>query len=205
MINILIKFFMLCIVNLGIVLKSENVEFILSSSDTLKGFEFLKIEENNLILESSTINYILDIKDLNSIDKLSYRLIKPSKNKIIYNTTVGFFLGYITGNLMGNVLIWWIKNKKLGSLNLFESNPNDLDEGERYIRSTTIKFMTSLGFYAGYNLNNEKLILRKKYELVNMTMDQKKSMINKIFSFIEKENFFFIKYYNKLKYRKNDK
>ena len=196
---------MLCIVNLGIVLKSENVEFILSSSDTLKGFEFLKIEENNLILESSTINYILDIKDLNSIDKLSYRLIKPSKNKIIYNTTAGFFLGYITGNLMGNVLIWWIKNKKLGSLNLFESNPNDLDEGERYIRSTTIKFMTSLGFYAGYNLNNEKLILRKKYELVNMTMDQKKSMINKIFSFIEKENFFFIKYYNKLKYRKNDK
>ena len=119
MINILIKFFVLCIVNLGIVLKSENVEFILSSSDTLKGFEFLKIEENNLILESSTINYILDIKDLNSIDKLSYRLIKPSKNKIIYNTTVGFFLGYITGNIMGNVLIWWIKNKKLGSLNLF--------------------------------------------------------------------------------------
>ena len=205
MINILIKFFMLCIVNLGIVLKSENVEFILSSSDTLKGFEFLKIEENNLILESSTINYILDIKDLNSIDKLSYRLIKPSKNKIIYNTTVGFFLGYITGNLMGNVLIWWIKNKKLGSLNLFESNPNDLDEGERYIRSTTIKFMTSLGFYAGYNLNNEKLILRKKYELVNMTMDQKKSMINKMFSFTEKENFFFLKFYNKLKYRKNDK
>lgn len=205
MINILIKFFMLCIVNLGIVLKSENVEFILSSSDTLKGFEFLKIEENNLILESSTINYILDIKDLNSIDKLSYRLIKPSKNKIIYNTTAGFFLGYITGNLMGNVLIWWIKNKKLGSLNLFESNPNDLDEGERYIRSTTIKFMTSLGFYAGYNLNNEKLILRKKYELVNMTMDQKKSMINKMFSFTEKENFFFLKFYNKLKYRKNDK
>ena len=205
MINILIKFFVLCIVNLGIVLKSENVEFILSSSDTLKGFEFLKIEENNLILESSTINYILDIKDLNSIDKLSYRLIKPSKNKIIYNTTAGFFLGYITGNLMGNVLIWWIKNKKLGSLNLFESNPNDLDEGERYIRSTAIKFMTSLGFYAGYNLNNEKLILRKKYELVNMTMDQKKSMINKMFSFTEKENFLFLKFYNKLKYRKNDK
>ena len=205
MINILIKFFVLCIVNLGIVLKSENVEFILSSADTLKGFEFLKIEENNLILESSNINYILDIKDLNSIDKLSYRLIKPSKNKIIYNTTVGFFLGYITGNLMGNVLIWWIKNKKLGSLNLFESNPNDLDEGERYIRSTAIKFMTSLGFYAGYNLNNEKLILRKKYELVNMTMDQKKSMINKMFSFTEKENFLFLKFYNKLKYRKNDK
>ncbi len=205
MINILIKFFVLCIVNLGIVLKSENVEFILSSSDTLKGFEFLKIEENNLILESSNINYILDINDLNSIDKLSYRLIKPSKNKIIYNTTVGFFLGYITGNLMGNVLIWWIKNKKLGSLNLFESNPNDLDEGERYIRSTAIKFMTSLGFYAGYNLNNEKLILRKKYELVNMTMDQKKSMINKMFSFTEKENFLFLKFYNKLKYRKNDK
>lgn len=205
MINILIKFFVLSIVNLGIVLKSENVEFILSSSDTLKGFEFLKIEENNLILESSNINYILDIKDLNSIDKLSYRLIKPSKNKIIYNTTVGFFMGYITGNLMGNVLIWWIKNKKLGSLNLFESNPNDLDEGERYIRSTAIKFMTSLGFYAGYNLNNEKLILRKKYELVNMTMDQKKSMINKMFSFTEKENFLFLKFYNKLKYRKNDK
>ena len=205
MINILIKFFVLSIVNLGIVLKSENVEFILSSSDTLKGFEFLKIEENNLILESSNINYILDIKDLNSIDKLSYRLIKPSKNKIIYNTTVGFFMGYITGNLMGNVLIWWIKNKKLGSLNLFESNPNDLDEGERYIRSTAIKFMTSLGCYAGYNLNNEKLILRKKYELVNMTMDQKKSMINKMFSFTEKENFFFLKFYNKLKYRKNDK
>ena len=205
MINILIKFFVLSIVNLGIVLKSENVEFILSSSDTLKGFEFLKIEENNLILESSNINYILDIKDLNSIDKLSYRLIKPSKNKIIYNTTVGFFLGYITGNLMGNVLIWWIKNKKLGSLNLFESNPNDLDEGERYIRSTAIKFMTSLGFYAGYNLNNEKLILRKKYELVNMTMDQKKNMINKMFSFTEKENFLFLKFYNKLKYRKNDK
>ena len=205
MINILIKFFVLSIVNLGIVLKSENVEFILSSSDTLKGFEFLKIEENNLILESSNINYILDIKDLNSIDKLSYRLIKPSKNKIIYNTTVGFFMGYITGNLMGNVLIWWIKNKKLGSLNLFESNPNDLDEGERYIRSTAIKFMTSLGFYAGYNLNNEKLIFRKKYELVNMTMDQKKSMINKMFSFTEKENFFFLKFYNKLKYRKNDK
>ena len=205
MINILIKFFVLCIVNLGIVLKSENVEFILSSSDTLKGFEFLKIEENNLILESSNINYILDINDLNSIDKLSYRLIKPSKNKIIYNTTAGFFLGYITGNLMGNVLIWWIKNKKLGSLNLFESNPNDLDEGERYIRSTAIKFMTSLGFYAGYNLNNEKLILRKKYELVNMTMDQKKSMINKMFSFTEKENFLFLKFYNKLKYRKNDK
>ena len=205
MINILIKSFLLCIINLGTVLKSENVEFILSSSDTLKGFEFLKIEENNLILESSNINYVLDIKDLNSIDKLSYRLIKPSKNKIIYNTTVGFFLGYITGNLMGNVLIWWIKNKKLGSLNLFESNPNDLDEGERYIRSTTIKFMTSLGFYAGYNLNNEKLILRKKYELVNMTMDQKKSMINKMFSFTEKENFFFLKFYNKLKYRKNDK
>ena len=205
MINILIKFFVLCIVNLGIVLKSENVEFILSSSDTLKGFEFLKIEENNLILESSNINYILDINDLNSIDKLSYRLIKPSKNKIIYNTTVGFFLGYITGNLMGNVLIWWIKNKKLGSLNLFESNPNDLDEGERYIRSTAIKFMTSLGFYAGYNLNNEKLILKKKYELVNMTMDQKKSMINKMFSFTEKENFLFLKFYNKLKYRKNDK
>ncbi len=205
MINILIKFFVLCIVNLGIVLKSENVEFILSSSDTLKGFEFLKIEENNLILESSNINYILDINDLNSIDKLSYRLIKPSKNKIIYNTTVGFFLGYITGNLMGNVLIWWIKNKKLGSLNLFESNPNDLDEGERYIRSTAIKFMTSLGFYAGYNLNNEKLILRKKYELVNMTMDQRKSMINKMFSFTEKENFLFLKFYNKLKYRKNDK
>ena len=205
MINILIKFFVLSIVNLGIVLKSENVEFILSSSDTLKGFEFLKIEENNLILESSNINYILDIKDLNSIDKLSYRLIKPSKNKIIYNTTVGFFMGYITGNLMGNVLIWWIKNKKLGSLNLFESNPNDLDEGERYIRSTAIKFMTSLGFYAGYNLNNEKLILRKKYELVNMTMDQKKNMINKMFSFTEKENFLFLKFYNKLKYRKNDK
>ena len=85
MINILIKFFVLSIVNIGIVLKSENVEFILSSSDTLKGFEFLKIEENNLIHESSNINYILDIKDLNSIDKLSYRLIKPSKNKIIYN------------------------------------------------------------------------------------------------------------------------
>ncbi len=205
MINVLIKLFMLCIINLGIVLKSENVEFILTSADTIKGFEFLKIEKNNIVLESFNSNYILNIKDLSSVHKLSYKIIKPAKKKIIHNTTVGLGLGYITGNLMGNVLIWWIKNKKLGSLNLFELNLNGFDKGERYIKSTAIKFMTCVGFYAGYKINDEKLLLRKKYELIDMTIDQKKNMINKLFSFTEKEKFFLIKYFNNLKYRKSTK
>ena len=74
--NFFIKSFFFILLNIGIVLKSENIEFILTSSDTLKGFEFMKIEQDNIILKSSFSNYILNIKDLSSIDRLSSKIIK---------------------------------------------------------------------------------------------------------------------------------
>lgn len=205
MINFLIKSFFFILLNIGIVLKSENIEFILTSSDTLKGFEFMKIEKDNIILQSSFSNYILNIKDLSSIDRLSSEIIKPSKKNIIYNSVIGFALGNFIGNFMGNVLIWWIKYDELGTLNLFESKSNDLNQGEKFIKSTAVNFMTSLGFYAGYKMNNRELTIRKKYQLIDMTIDQKKNVINKIFVLTEKENFFLIKNLNNFKYRKKIK
>ena len=200
--NFFIKSFFFILLNIGIVLKSENIEFILTSSDTLKGFEFMKIEKDKIILESSFSNYILNIKDLSSIDRLSSKIIKPHKKNIIYNSATGLVLGNFMGNLMGNVLIWWIKNEELGTLNLFESKPNDLNRGEKFIKSTAVNLMTSLGFYAGYKINNQKLILRKKYELIDMTVDQKTNIINKIFALTEKEKLSLIK---NLKNRKRKK
>ena len=200
--NFFIKSFFFILLNIGIVLKSENIEFILTSSDTLKGFEFMKIEQDNIILKSSFSNYILNIKDLSSIDRLSSKIIKPHKKNIVYNSAAGLVFGNFIGNLMGNVLIWWIKNEELGTLNLFESKPNDLNRGEKFIKSTAVNLMTSLGFYAGYKINNQKLILRKKYELIDMTVDQKINIINKIFTLTEKENFSLIK---NLKNRKRKK
>ena len=186
--------FKLLLFNSGMLLGSQNWEFILTSLDTIKSNKLLEINEKNIVIDFELSNYIININDLSSINKLSLNIIKPSNKDIFFNIIIGSTIGYIVGNLAGNLLVWWISYDELGSLEIFKFNSNGLNQGENLIKNNSIKLMISLASYGGYRYNFKTLLDRENYELANMSFEEKKNKIEEIF----KKNFI-KRYLNKLK------
>jgi len=191
--------FKLLLFNSGMVLGSQNLEFILTSLDTIKSNKLIEINENNIVVDFEFSSYIININDVSSINILSLNTIKTSNKDKLFNSIIGSTLGYISGNLVGNLLLWWISYDELGSLKLFKFNSNGLNQGENLIKNNSIKLMTNLGAYAGYRYNFKTSLNREKYTLDNMSIGEKKNKIEVIFKLNSKKNDLIKRYLNKLK------
>jgi len=191
--------FKLILFNSGMLLGSQNWEFILTSLDTIKSNKLLEINEKNIVIDFEFSNYIININDLSSINKLSLNTIKPSNKDKFFNIIIGSTLGYISGTLTGNLLIWWISYDELGSLKLFKFNLTGLNKGEILIKNNSIKLMTTLGAYFGYRYNLKTSLNREIFKLDDMSFKEKKNKIEKIFKLNSNKNDIMRRYLNKLK------